>query len=223
MQKADYLLRLMKQRTDALIASDEKLQQFLIWVSQKSLSVEVPYKPAAVRAFYLALDRVLDLDRALNLDFALALACALDLDFDLDRALALDLDLEQYLAIAHAFPLSLALVLDPKLKEALQQLSSQRPDLDMDKKKFKQWWKANGQAWTEQLRAVMIKHRNIGYDWRFSDQQKQVLKQFYNANKLLVDCLNTTSNVTPVVRSHIEEILLLPIAEIQKRDSCQDK
>jgi len=33
MKKADYLLRLMKQRTDALVASDEKLQQFLMWVS----------------------------------------------------------------------------------------------------------------------------------------------------------------------------------------------
>jgi predicted NACHT family NTPase len=69
----------------------------------------------------------------------------------------------------------------------------------------------------------MIKQRNIGHDWQFSDQQKELLKQYYNANKLLVDCLNTSSNVTPVVRSHIEETLLLPIAEIQKRDSCQDK
>jgi hypothetical protein len=42
MQKADYLLRLMKQRTDALVATDEKLQQFLMWVNEKSLSVEFP-------------------------------------------------------------------------------------------------------------------------------------------------------------------------------------
>jgi predicted NACHT family NTPase len=222
MQKADYLLRLMKQRTDALVASDEKLQQFLMWVNQKSLSVNVTYKPVAVRAFYLALalDRALDLDRALNLDFALVLARALDLNFNLDRTLALDLDLEHYLALAHAFPLSLTLVLEPELKAALQQLKEQLPDLDMDKKKFKQWWEANGQAWIEQVRAVMIKHRNIGHDWQFNDQQKEVLRQYYDANLLIMECLNNDCDVTPGVRSHIEETLLLPIAEIDKKGNC---
>jgi hypothetical protein len=57
---------------------------------------------------------------------------------------------------------------------------------------LKQWWKAKGQ------------------DWHFSYQQRQVLKQYYDANKLLVDCLNSASNVAPAVRSHIEETLLLP-------------
>jgi predicted NACHT family NTPase len=75
MQKADYLLRLMKQRTDALVASDEKLQQFLMWVNEKSLSVEVPYKPAAVRAFYFAVavgrDIGLPFDHDRNRDIAL--------------------------------------------------------------------------------------------------------------------------------------------------------
>jgi len=75
---------------------------------------------------------------------------------------------------------------------------------------LKQWWKAKGQDWTEQLRVVMISHRNIGQDWHFSYQQRQVLKQYYDANKLLVDCLNSASNVAPAVRSHIEETLLLP-------------
>jgi hypothetical protein len=56
----------------------------------------------------------------------------------------------------------------------------------------------------------------MGHDWHFSLQHKEVLKQYYDANKLLVDCLNSSSDVTPAVRSHIEETLLLPIAEIKK-------
>jgi hypothetical protein len=32
LQSADYLLQLMKQQIDQLLATDEKLQQFLIWV-----------------------------------------------------------------------------------------------------------------------------------------------------------------------------------------------
>lgn len=62
----------------------------------------------------------------------------------------------------------------------------------------------------------MIKHPNIVYHWRFSTQQQKLLEQYYEANKLLVDCLNSASNVTPEVRSHIEETLLLPMAEIEK-------
>lgn len=248
----------MKQRTDSLVASDEKLHQLLMWVNQKSLSVKVPYKAAAVRAFYFALDR--DLDRALDriLDRALvpaldrALVPALDhaldrdLDFALDPALdhdlvptlipALDLALDRTLVPALIPALDLALdpilvrvlnptllrtfnrvlvrALEPELRQSLQQLKEQLPDPNSDEERFKQWWKAHGQAWTEQLRAVMIEHRNIGHDWQLSYQQRQVLTQYYEANQLLVNCLNSSFNVTPAVREAIEETLWLPIAEI---------
>jgi len=69
----------------------------------------------------------------------------------------------------------------------------------------------------------MIKYRNIGHNWLFSEQQKELLSQYYDANKLLVDCLNSGCNVTPAVREEIEETLLLPIAEIEKRGNCQNR
>jgi predicted NACHT family NTPase len=269
MQKADYLLRLMKQRTDALMASDEKLQQFLMWVNEKSLSVKVPYKPAAVRAFYFAvavkvpyklaavrafyLDRVLDraLDDTFNRSFPLTLDLDRTLLLNLDPDLALDINLDHALDLAfdpnlnlnlpHVLDLTLdfAHVLDPELKEALQQLKEQLPDPDREAERLKTWWQANGKVWTEQLRAVMIVYRNIGHNWQFSWRlshpyfpshqyievlkQRKVLQQYYEANQLLVNCLNSSCNVTPAVREEIEETLLLPIAEIQKRNSCQDK
>jgi hypothetical protein len=66
----------------------------------------------------------------------------------------------------------------------------------------------------------MIRYRNIGHDWQFSKQQQELLQQYYDANTLLVDCLNRSCNVTPAVRSNIEETLLLPIALIEQRGSC---
>lgn len=48
---ADCLLLLMKQQFDLLVASDEKLQQFLGWVDQKSVFVKDIFFPAAVMAF----------------------------------------------------------------------------------------------------------------------------------------------------------------------------
>ncbi|WP_442949121.1 NACHT C-terminal helical domain 2-containing protein [Nostoc sp.] len=61
-----------------------------------------------------------------------------------------------------------------------------------------------------------MKYRHIGYDWQFNEQQKELLQQYYNVNKLLVDCLNSTAGVNPIVRQEIEETLLLAIADIEK-------
>jgi hypothetical protein len=240
----------MKQRTDALVASDEQLQQFLMWVNQKSFSVKVPYKAAAVRAFYcsvafardlavtqdLDLDGVGDLARAFSLDIyhdhnfdiivdlnlGRILARAHELTHSMNHALASYRDFNFNLPFVDILDLKLSLELDLEFKQALQQLRT-RLSNPHDQERFKQWWQTNGKAWTEQLRAVMIKYRNIGHDWQLSKEQREVIKQYYHANKLLIDCLNNASNVTPEVRSHIEETLLLPIAEIQKRGSCRDK
>jgi len=235
MQKADYLLTLMKQQTDALVASNKKLQQFLIWVNEKSILVNVPYKLAAVRVFYFVLDlafvptlvHVLDptlnpalnraLDRALDRALEPALEPALDLAVDLALNPAFFPAIEPAIYVACVRARFLDLALEPELfSQALQKLKAQLPNPNREEERFKQWWQANGQAWTEQLRTVMIEHRNIGYDWQFSNEQREVLKQYYQANKLLVDCLNRSCNVTPKVRAQIEETLLLPIAEIQK-------
>lgn len=268
MHKADYLLRLMKQQTDALVAKDDKLQQFLIWVNEKSLSVEVPYKLVAVKAFYFAVavardmantrTRALsgsrDLARSLNLNINNSTSFDVIVDLNLGRifarahalnhtfddAFVSNLDFTFFRPFTYIFNLKFDLKFDLEFEQELQQLMIQLPDpfdvnrymkdvpvqklpllkthlTDINNEEiFKKWWQANGQAWTEELRAVMINHRNIGHDWQFSNKQIQVLKQYYNANKLLVDCLNSSCNVTPAVRNEIEDTLLLPIAEIKK-------
>ena len=100
---------------------------------------------------------------------------------------------------------------DPELNQVLRQLKEQLPNPNDDEKIFKQWWKENGQAWTEELKALAIAHRYAGHDWHFTHHQKQLLKQYYEANKLLVDCLNSGCQVTDGVRQQIEETLLLVI------------
>lgn len=46
--------------------------------------------------------------------------------------------------------------------------------------------------------------------YQFSQQQKQILKQYYDANELLIECLNNAHYVTRTVRKEIEETLLVP-------------
>ncbi|HEY9671998.1 MAG TPA: hypothetical protein V6D11_11170 [Waterburya sp.] len=106
----------------------------------------------------------------------------------------------------------------PNLQRSLQHLKDQLADPSYGNiGKFERWWKANGRAWTRRLKAVMIEHRNIGHDWQFSDAQLQLLHHYYNANKLLVDCLNSDCYVSREVRQGIEDTLLLPMSEIEKR------
>jgi hypothetical protein len=85
-------------------------------------------------------------------------------------------------------------------------------------KRITAWWDENGRAWVDNLRALMLKHRDIGYERKFTSQQKELLKHYYEANKLLGDCIKSASNnLTVRVPSQIEETLLLPIAEIENR------
>lgn len=258
LRSADYLLQLIKQQTDQLLAADNDLQAFLTWLSEKSSAVTADYKCVAVRTFYLTLERILTLvsDR-FTLDSAIALAGnTLEIAFTLDRELALNRTLELdltlrsshdlvldrglVLALARALVLNRVLELDlapeleldqalalevnltrsldlaastlnPELALALKRLEAQLPDPEIGIGKFKQWWQAKGRAWVNKLRTVINSHRNIGHNWQFSEQQQTALNQYYDANSLLVDCLNSYCYVTRAVRQEIEETLFLPI------------
>jgi predicted NACHT family NTPase len=234
---ADECLRQMKRQIDQLLAEDEKLQRFLTWVDEKARSVDAPGKPAAIRAFYFDLNRDFDLgfsrilNHALNRDLdgdrALDRALNRDLDGDLDGDRALDRALDHALdraldiSFARALDISFARALEaagrsnPGLKLKLDILYSQLPNSRNEWRFRKQWWQEEGQAWTNQLRAVIIEHRNIGHDWQFSAAQKKRSRQYYDANKLLVDCLNSDCYISRRVREEIEATLLLPIAEIK--------
>jgi hypothetical protein len=51
---------------------------------------------------------------------------------------------------------------------------------------------------------------------QFTDAQKALLQQYYDANLLLVECLNSDCYVSRSVREEIEATLLLPISELEK-------
>ncbi|NEP12080.1 MAG: hypothetical protein F6K14_18095 [Symploca sp. SIO2C1] len=235
LRKADELLELMKQQIDELIDSDEHFQQVLTWCQHQYLSVKVPYKPAAVRAFYFALATVPALYFALSLAFnvdrqragVFLLARALDSALDYNPTLELDLTLTRTLIFAqscdrdsstYTFALyafyacehALTLTFEPRLKQLLEKLYHQLPAPDAAEENLKSWWQANGLTWAEKLRRLMIEHHHLGYNWQFNGQQKETLNQYNSANQLLVDCLNSDCSVSSEVRQEIEDTLLLP-------------
>jgi predicted NACHT family NTPase len=228
---ADDLLQFMKQQVDSFIASDEKLQHFLVWVNEKTLLVQSLFKAEVIRSFYFniglasyygyndyrALFDVVDHFDANSQGFE---ACFTS---DPPDEILTDLTLTLYFETTcyEGFR-------DAPLQEALERLMEQIPNQNdiydwydensewWEKDENVEWWKANSEAWMEQWRAVVIEHRNIGHKWEFSDKQIESLQNYYNANEFLVDCLNSSCIISDRVRQEIEETLLLPKDEVQK-------
>lgn len=268
LSSADYLLLLMKQQIDALVAADEKLQRFLKWIKQKSFSSEIPCKSAA-RAYYLIIELNIAhvLGDLLVMDivpeFVLGLGIEPERDFNdmllCENSLACMLDLGSSfvseksdsgfcsMPISNKPPLSEAeeneiiaefcyvfvgnlhnaidMAFNQELHQSLQKLKEQIPKLLPKQStgdwediiRFLNWMKINGETWLEKLKTLMIIHCNIGQDWQFTNKQKQLLKQYYDTNQLLVECLKNDCYVSREVRQEIEDTLLLPIAEIEQR------
>jgi hypothetical protein len=58
------------------------------------------------------------------------------------------------------------------------------------------WWQHNGQDWIEDLRCVTMEFGNNSNSLQLSQKKYELLYQYYNANKLLMECLNI-SEVSP--------------------------
>ena len=99
----------------------------------------------------------------------------------------------------------LALDIEPKLKQAMEELEAELPDPDEEAERFDEWRKTKGQAWVKKITDL------IGYNLQFSEAQKDLLKEYYKANKSLLEELNSGCQVSKAVRQEIEETLLLPV------------
>ncbi|OYQ63462.1 NTPase (NACHT family) [Pseudanabaena sp. SR411] len=221
LRSADSLMQLMKLQIDALVSQDPYLQEFLAWASKKSEANPSETRPAVGRAFYLALTR------APHLVPHFALACSLDQGALVDAALD-DLLQESLIkqnkdffyvhALADSLSNILGIVVDLGFRKALQKLSDQLPNSDHTKSSFDHWCQNNYAAWAKQLQLEISTHRDISNQWEFDSDQQHVLQSYYTANQLLLDCLNSNSEVTTSVREEIESTLLLPQEELEKRE-----
>lgn len=236
-------LLLIKTEIEAILTSNQNLAQdlqtFLVQLKEKSNLVRVPCHPANVRAFYFSL--FYDLTTARHIAGDLGSTCEFEgvdeniFDYDLvykhlydlylDLSLVSALSCESYREfICELDWCSVDSVRDYKLREEIQIFKDKLPEIEKNWERFlddEDWeednyWQNNEQDWIEPLRKLVIEHRKLPLDWQFSDEQTKLLNQYYDANKMLVDCLDSSCELSYALRSHIEDTLLLPIAEIEK-------
>ena len=102
------------------------------------------------------------------------------------------------------------MIANSELDRPLHLLWGQMPDYLENIDEYREWWNQYGNCWIEKFREITIEHRNIGHDWQFSESQKELLQKYYDANKLLVDCLKSECYANRQLLQHIEDTLLLP-------------
>lgn len=63
----------------------------------------------------------------------------------------------------------------------------------------------------DKARAVAKSRRHTGKEWKFTTQEKDLLRQYYYATQLLIDCLHSNGcMIPPELRQELEDTRLLP-------------
>ncbi|MBD2451497.1 NACHT domain-containing protein [Nostoc sp. FACHB-152] len=225
------ILCLLKTEIDYYLSNDNKLQKFLSWLVKKANSVHTSLKQASIRAFYFGLEFAVPEQTAPDIAFDTRLVSKLDdIPDDLHpleygcNDITIDVSLANMIAISQdgfidsdfAMP-ECSERLESNFLQEIKKIIEEIPNFHIDRIKFDAWQEQYGLMWLKKYRKLVIKYRQICYIWRFTDQQKAVLNQYYDANVVLIDCLYRNNCISDKFKGQIEESLLLPITEIEKR------
>ena len=108
---------------------------------------------------------------------------------------------------------------EDNLRQFLEHLRDQLPSSDEDLDACFRWWTQNGRVWLSNL-CKAIDYRKLMWinGKQLSEEEKNHFRKYHTLNWLLLDCLNSSYLVTSNTRQEIQETLLLPIVEIEKRN-----
>jgi predicted NACHT family NTPase len=228
LRDADLLLTPLLKRTQALIEHSPTLQNFLAEICQQSTQPSFEgFKPEAVRAFLFDIDFDIDENRAVAIRLdrsANRLVCASFLtrmlpDMTLEQAIAFvqhydqqtssDLKSIQAQSANDAMEIAIKMALESKRLEndenrMLQQFQQQLNEFNEDEERIEEI--------VDAARHVAKDRHHIRQGWAFSAAEKQLLKQYYRATRLLVDCLCSDGcMLVPQRRQAIEKALFTPL------------
>ncbi|MBW3584537.1 MAG: hypothetical protein KY448_01470, partial [Cyanobacteria bacterium 0813] len=105
---------------------------------------------------------------------------------------------------------------NPDVKQLLQEFHKELNHSIQSQEMTDEWWKKEGRSLVKKLKPIDSEVQSV-YHEPFNNSQKKLLRQYYDANNLLVTCLNSDCYVSPAVRQEIQDTLLLPIEEIEKQ------
>ncbi|MFN5514774.1 MAG: NACHT C-terminal helical domain 2-containing protein [Cyanobacteriota bacterium] len=62
----------------------------------------------------------------------------------------------------------------------------------------------------ERIHQAMIEHRNIAHNWKFTNEQEELFREYMESNDLLLECLGRECYIDRQIREKIENELFLP-------------
>jgi predicted NACHT family NTPase len=183
----------IKQEIDGVLADDPKMQEYLVWLNEKNKSINAPPTTTTYLGY---------LDLSLSLYHSLYLSDSLSLDLSLYHSLHLGDDLSK--AIDRSKKLGCNIDFIAILQNLQQQL--------LEKAVFCAYKEQHPVDWRQQLHTAMIRYRNIGYDWQFTKPQRDNLKKYCLANKLLQEFLQAEDEcyLTLNTRQYITDTFCRP-------------
>ncbi len=218
-------IRSMRQEVDKAIST--KVNEFLMWIEQKSL-LNHTVKASATRAFYLSsvlslgsgLAKCIDSSKEADREFSRirkiekAIKEITELSRHIKSSYKSDRDLSQVLETSPKLRDKLALLcnllLNQDLIDRLQCLIDLLPELSNGQKVCR-WYRVSGAAWFYDLGNLVSECESTS-NLQPCEQQLKELTQYHHANQLLIDCLNCSQISSAELRTEIEATLLLPIS-----------
>jgi hypothetical protein len=211
--EADDFLAAFQRVLDDLIRGDERLLAYSRWAANKAKDYAYLGHPVVARAAAHA-------TVVRNHDYALVFARLFDLaphdglTLPLDLARGFDLDLAFVVVLSCARSRQRQKVLQewPRLVRAsvhvgpvefAESLNNLR--VPGENANYLEW-----EAYAYKFQAVLIRYRNIGHEWNFTDEQRVRLEQYETGTRLLAECLKLAAVSD---RKAIESRLLLPPEE----------
>ncbi|WP_038015527.1 NACHT domain-containing NTPase [Synechococcus sp. PCC 7335] len=233
LRDANLLLFPLAAKVSSLLAESSRLQAFLADVTQQA---NQPYfesfKPSAVRAFLFDIDFDIDENRAVAIRLdqrANLLVCAsfltrmlegVSLEAAIARVKQYDQQVSEPLkqiaqckSANEAMMIAIGIVLDSK---KLKPSEDKKLKDIIERFHIEQFYPETAEVEAikdvaDAARHVAKNRHHIRQKWTFSDDEKQLLKQYYRAAKLLVDCLYSDGcMLEPARRRAIEKILFSP-------------
>ncbi|MBF2014851.1 MAG: hypothetical protein IGS23_06530 [Rivularia sp. T60_A2020_040] len=230
LEQADCFASLIKTKIDRLVASDNILQEFLKVVYQTSSQLRTDLNTVYTRAFLFSAYGDYSFSSLSNSESNLIKEKLSD-KLELSDITKLGFPgFELVILSACQSGLTDSLVTDEVLEVnsyfdnlehntlgSFWNLRKELPTKDIGISSLEKWIKYDYEHWIQRLRKVMLEFHKLNEAMQFSHKQQKILKEYYEANRLLADCLNRASLISEQVRNEIEETIFLPITEIEKR------
>lgn len=247
-EDADFLLTSMKSSIDHMVALDPEIQRFLIHVEKVStqmlelLPAQLKYKLVALKAHNFDRNAEYDLGFCKFVEEDLAVALELRIDpchechssrqdrfAQLSPHLASNSKILKLHGFIQDFYRDLTLgrfppgmnqcSLTPEVEKKLLQLRNKIPNPFKDQLVYEDWLCKHGDQWLKEIEIFFDTQRQHDMSrWGLTAEKLKLMKQYYDANKLLVDCLKSDCQASEIVKQQIEDTLLSPLSKLSRCD-----